>query len=420
MAKKTSGYKLSPQKFFNRIMTIVAIVFLAVLFFKYGYTPASDMIIDNSSATIDVGELQNAINGSSTENVVEEQKKDTTISLCVVGDIMCHNTQYNDAYNSSTDTYDFSHVFSNIADKLQSADLTIGNLETTFAGSERGYSSYPTFNTPDALAVNLRAIGFDVLSTANNHSLDKGFSGLSRTLDVLDENGISHMGTYASEEDSNEILVKDVNGVKIAMLSYTYGTNGIPVPSGKEFCINLIDKDKIKSDLDKAKALEVDLITVNMHWGAEYRLKPTTEQENLADFLFKNGVDLIFGSHPHVLEPMEKRTITLEDGTEKEVFLIYSLGNFVSGQTKEYTNLSVILDLEITKRAEGNITIDKVEYTPIYVDMRSSSADERFKILDIKESIKAYENGDTSISKTLYSKLTSALEKIDKIISGDI
>lgn len=420
MAKKTSGYKLSPQKFFNRIMTIVAIVFLAVLFFKYGYTPASDMIIDNSSATIDVGELQNAINGSSTENVVEEQKKDTTISLCVVGDIMCHNTQYNDAYNSSTDTYDFSHVFSNIADKLQSADLTIGNLETTFAGSERGYSSYPTFNTPDALAVNLRAIGFDVLSTANNHSLDKGFSGLSRTLDVLDENGISHMGTYASEEDSNEILVKDVNGVKIAMLSYTYGTNGIPVPSGKEFCINLIDKDKIKSDLDKAKALEVDLITVNMHWGAEYRLKPTTEQENLADFLFKNGVDLIFGSHPHVLEPMEKRTITLEDGTEKEVFLIYSLGNFVSGQTKEYTNLSVILDLEITKRAEGNITIDKVEYTPIYVDMRSSSADERFKILDIKESIKAYENGDTSISKTLYSKLTSALEKIDKIIAGDI
>lgn len=420
MAKKTSGYKLSPQKFFNRIMTIVAIAFLAVLFFKYGYTPASDMIIDNSSATIDVGELQNAINGSSTENVVEEQKKDTTISLCVVGDIMCHNTQYNDAYNSSTDTYDFSHVFSNIADKLQSADLTIGNLETTFAGSERGYSSYPTFNTPDALAVNLRAIGFDVLSTANNHSLDKGFSGLSRTLDVLDENGISHMGTYASEEDRNEILVKDVNGVKIAMLSYTYGTNGIPVPSGKEFCINLIDKDKIKSHLDKAKALEVDLITVNMHWGAEYRLKPTTEQEDLADFLFKNGVDLIFGSHPHVLEPMEKRTITLEDGTEKEVFLIYSLGNFVSGQTKQYTNLSVILDLEITKHAEGNITIDKVEYTPIYVDMRSSSADERFKILDIKESIKAYENGDTSISKTLYSKLTSALEKIDKIIAGDI
>lgn len=420
MSKKFKGYKLSPQKFFNRIMTIIAIVFLVVLFFKYGYTPASDMIIDNSSATIDLGELQNTINNYNNGNIVTEQKKDTTISLCVVGDIMCHNTQYNDAYNSSTDTYDFSHVFTNIATHLQSADLTIGNLETTFAGSERGYSSYPTFNTPDALAVNLRALGFDVLSTANNHSLDKGFSGLTRTLEVLDENGISHMGTYASEEDSTEILVKDVNGIKIAMLSYTYGTNGIPVPKGKDFCINLIDKDKIKNDLDKAKALNVDLISVNMHWGAEYRLKPTTEQEDLADFLFKNGVDLILGSHAHVLEPMEKRTITLEDGTEKEVFLIYSLGNFVSGQTKEYTNLSIILDLEITKHSEGNITIDNVEYTPIYVDMRSSSTKERFKILDIKESIKAYENGNTGISKTLYNKLTSSLEKIDKIIAGNI
>lgn len=417
MAKKnTGGYKILTTKFFSRIMTLLAIVFLVVLFFKYGYTPASDMIIDNSSTTINVGELQNAINGST----VKEEPKDTSISLCVVGDIMCHNTQYYDAYNASTKTYDFTHVFSNIADQLQRADLTIGNIETTFAGSERGYSNYPTFNSPDELIVNLRAVGFDVLCTANNHSLDTGFSGLSRTLDVLDENDISHMGTYASEEDSQEILVKEVNGIKIAMLAYTYGTNGIPIPKGKDFCVNLIDKEKIKADLDKAKSLEVDLISVNMHWGNEYRLKPTNEQKELADFLFQNGVDLILGSHPHVLEPMEKRTITLEDGTEKEVFLIYSLGNFVSGQTKEYTNLSVILDLKITKHAKGGITIDDVDYTPIYVDMRSASTDERFKILNIRDSIEAYENGDTSISKTLYNKLTSSLVKIDKIMAGDV
>ena len=419
MEHKKTSYKLSAKKLLNRLMTLIAIVFLVVLFFKYGYTPASDMIIDNNTAKIELGELQNAINGTNTSPTVEKPK-DTTISLCVVGDIMCHNTQYMDAYNSSTKLYDFTHVFTNISDRLQKADLTIGNLETTFAGSDRGYSSYPTFNTPDALAVNLRALGFDVLCTANNHSLDKGFSGLSRTLDVLDENGISHMGTYASEEASQEILVKEVNGIKIAMLAYTYGTNGIPIPSGKNFCVNLIDKEKIKADLKKAKELEVDLISVNMHWGAEYRLKPTSEQKELADFLFQNGVDLILGSHPHVLEPMEKRTITLEDGTEKEVFLIYSLGNFVSGQTKQYTNMSIILDLEITKHAEGNISIDKVEYTPIYVDMRSSSADERFKILDIKQSIAAYENGDTNISKTLYNKLKSALETIDKVMVGDI
>ena len=162
-------------------------------------------------------------------------------------------------------------------------------------------------------------------------------------IDVLDENGISHMGTYASEEDSKEILVKDVNGIKIAMLAYTYGTNGIPIPSGKDFCVNLIDKAKIKADLDKAKELDVDLISVNMHWGAEYRLKPTTEQQQLADFLFENGVDLILGSHPHVLQSMEKREVTMPDGSTKQGFVIYSLGNFVSGQVKAYTKQSVIL-----------------------------------------------------------------------------
>ena len=334
---------------------------------------------------------------------------------------MCHDTNYRDAYNSETKTYDFSHVFSNIADKLSSADLTIGNLETTFAGSDRGYSGYPTFNTPDALAANLKNLGFDVLSTANNHSLDKGFSGLTRTIEVLDENGISHMGTYTSEESRNEILVKDVNGIKIAFLAYTYGTNGIPVPSGKDFCVNLINKDQIKADLEKAKSLDVDLISVNMHWGNEYRLKSTTEQEELADFLFENGVDIILGSHPHVLEPMERRTITLEDGTEKDGFLIYSLGNFVSGQTKQYTNHSIILNLKITKHGDdGKITIDDITYTPIYVDNRGSSADERFKILDIKQEIASYDAGDANISKSLYNKLKSALETTDKILAGDI
>ncbi len=419
MSKENKKVRLSPEKRFNRIMTLVAIIFLLVLFFKFGYTPAKDMIIGNSSVQFNISDLQNSIDN--VTDPVEEKPKDITISLAVVGDIMCHDTNYRDAYNSETKTYDFSHVFSNIADKLSSADLTIGNLETTFAGSDRGYSGYPTFNTPDALAANLKNLGFDVLSTANNHSLDKGFSGLTRTIEVLDENGISHMGTYTSEESRNEILVKDVNGIKIAFLAYTYGTNGIPVPSGKDFCVNLINKDQIKADLEKAKSLDVDLISVNMHWGNEYRLKSTTEQEELADFLFENGVDIILGSHPHVLEPMERRTITLEDGTEKDGFLIYSLGNFVSGQTKQYTNHSIILNLKITKHGDdGKITIDDVTYTPIYVDNRGSSADERFKILDIKQEIASYDAGDANISKSLYNKLKSALETTDKILAGDI
>lgn len=416
MAKR----KVSYRKLISRLLTIVSVIFLLVLFFKFGYSPAKDMIIGDSSTQINLSDIQNLINTDNSSTSESEQKKDITISLCAIGDIMCHDTQYKDAYDSTTKTYDFSHVFTNIADELSSADITIGNLETTFAGADRGYSGYPTFNTPDALATNLKSMGIDVLSTANNHSLDKGYSGLTRTLEVLDENQISHMGTYSSEESQNEILVKDVNGIKIAFLSYTYGTNGIPVPSGKDYCINLIDKEQIKTNLNKAKDLNVDLISVSMHWGNEYRLKPTTEQEELADFLFANGVDIILGSHAHVLEPMEKRTVTLEDGTTKDGFVIYSLGNFVSAQNKQYTNHSIILNLQITKHAEGNITIDSYEYTPIYVDNRGASAKERFKILDIKASISAYKNGDTSISKTLYNNLTKALTATEKILAGDI
>ena len=150
------------------------------------------------------------------------------------------------------------------------------------------------------------------------------------------------MGTYQSAEEQEQILIKDVNGIKIAFLSYTYGTNGIPVPKGKEYCVNLIDKTLISKQIKQAKEQEVDLICVSMHWGDEYKLKQNSTQEQLADFLFKEGADIILGSHPHVLEPMEKRTITLEDGTTKDGFVIYSLGNFISGQVIANTKNTII------------------------------------------------------------------------------
>ena len=229
------------------------------------------------------------------------------------------------------------------------------------------------------------------------------------------------MGTYSSEESSKEILIKDVKGIKMAFLAYTYGTNGIPVPTGKDYCINLINKDKIKADVQKAKEAGAELVAVSMHWGEEYRLKPTKDQESLADFLFENGVDLILGSHAHVLERMEKRTITLEDGTTKDGFVIYSLGNFVSGQTKDYTFISIILNLQITKHSEdGTFTIDKVEYTPTYVDRKNTTSNKKFKIWDIKKSITAYDNGELNITKTLYNDLVKSLERADNILAGNV
>ena len=360
------------------------------------------------------------------DSKVEEEEvipEDITINMSVIGDIMCHNSNYNDAYNSDTDTYDFSYVFQDIAKYFENDDITIGNLETTLAGKEIGYSSYPTFNTPEILATDLKELGLDVLATANNHSLDKGYVGIENTITELDNAGISHTGTYNSQESSEQYLVKDVNGINIAFLNYTYGTNGIAIPSGREYCVNLIDRDKIQSDLNNVKALgNVDLICVIIHWGTEYRLTPTDEQEELANFMFENGADIILGGHSHCLEPMEKRTITLEDGTTKDGFIVYSLGNFMSGQNKSYTRQSVILQLQITKKGEtGASTIDKKEYVPIYMyNYSSPKGAHNYKILDIESEIAKYESGDTSIGSSLYSTLKTELGQVEEILGPEI
>lgn len=348
--------------------------------------------------------------------------EDTTIHMTVAGDILCHNTNFWDAYDASTDTYDFSYSFENIKKYFDNADIAIGTLETNFAGKSVGYSNYPLFNSPEALATDLKELGFDILATANNHCLDKGYSGMVSTLAELDKAGIEHMGTYTSEESSYEYLIKDVNGITMAFLNYTYGTNGIPVPKGKEYAVNFINKEKIKSDLDNVKSIGVDVICVNMHWGVEYRLTQTKEQEELADFLFQNGVDLILGSHTHCLEPMEKRTVVLEDGTEKDGFVIYSLGNFMSGQKADNSRQSVILDIQLTKNgADGKISIDQVEYTPIYMfNFYNSRQLGRFRVMDIEAEIANYEAGDTSIGSNMYNTLKKELENVYKVLGDEI
>ena len=363
----------------------------------------------------------NVIQDSSVESeTVEEKIEPINFTMTAIGDTLCHNTQYWDAYNSSTKQYDFSYVYDDIKDYTSSADITIGSLETTFAGEDMGYSNYPVFNSPDSLATGLKDIGVDVISLAGNHALDYGYSGICRTIDVLDNVGISHLGTYKSAEDQNKILIKDVKGVKIAFINYTYGTNGIPVPSDKPYCLNLIDKDLISKQIKQAKEQNVDMIVACMHWGTEYKTSANDEQKELADFLFKSGVDIILGNHPHVLEPMENKTITLDDGSTKDVFVVYALGNFTADQRAEITRDSAILNLDITKDSDGKILINKVSYVPIYMYKNSSAKVHKFKILDIEKSIADYDSGDTSIGSSVYSNLKVQLQKIRDILGDEI
>lgn len=332
----------------------------------------------------------------------------TTATLAVCGDAMSHMPVTNDAWDG--EKYDYVRVMSGAKSRVEAADYAVVNLETTFAGGPK-YSGYPAFNSPDGMAQGLKDLGFDLCLTANNHSLDKGWSGLSRTLDVLDETGLAHVGTSRSQEERDaNLVVADVGGISVAFLGYTYGTNGIPVPKDHPYCINVfntdylsglreLDRDRLAADLEQAKAADADLIAVMIHWGVEYQTKQNAYQEEVADFLFANGADIILGGHSHVPQPMELRA--LEDG--RQGFVCYSLGNFISSQNDEYTDTTAVLTLELTRDNEtGETQVTGYSYAPMYMLDREAGAKPRFQLLDVYEALASGEAGES---------LTRRLEK---------
>ena len=398
--KRIVNYK----KFVTACTVLIIIIFLIV----FGIKKITSKIISKNEN----------IETSANEVIIP---KDKTMNLIAIGDVMCHNTNYQAAYDSSTKTYDFMPAFVNVSKYIEKGDIAIGNLETTITGKEVGYSGYPTFNSPEELGVALKNIGVDVVSTANNHCMDKGTKGVINTLDNLDKIEISHTGTSRSKEEQDKILVKEINGVKIAFIAFTYGTNGIKIPEGKEYLVNLIDKDLIKEQIDLAKQQNPDIICASMHWGIEYAQKQNKNQEELADYLFQNGVDIIIGNHAHVIEPMEKRTITLEDGTEKDVFVVYALGNFISGQIQEHTKSTVILDMNITKKGDtGKISIDSVDYIPVYCYDRGKGVQNRYVLLDVRQEMQDFEEGKGNISQSLYNTLKKELANTEKVLGEPI
>ncbi len=353
--------------------------------------------------------------------------QDSIANIVAIGDTLCHSQNFKDAYDSSTGIYDFSPMFKYVKKYFDDATVAVGNLEATFAGAERGYSGYPTFNTPEGLAVDLKELGLDIMTTANNHALDMGYSGLVSTLNYLDAAGLEHTGRARTQEEQDKILFKDLNGINTAFLSFTYGTNGIPVPEGKEYCVNLIDKEFIKKKIDQAKEEGAELICVSMHWGDEYKTKPNSTQEELAEFLIKNDVQVILGCHPHVLEPIEMKTVNMEDGTTKTGFVIYSMGNFFSAQTYPNTRNTLILNIQVRKDGTTNeISIDNVTYTPIYVydnnlgQNPNANGNDRYELLDIETIIAQYEAGIGNWNQTMYNLAKTELERTKNILGPEI
>ncbi|NLD87743.1 MAG: CapA family protein, partial [Clostridiales bacterium] len=225
------------------------------------------------------------------------------INLCAIGDIMAHDGTIASARRGNT--YDFTAMLQEVSPYMADADYIVGNLETTFAGASKGYTGYPLFNTPEQMANGLRnVLGMDLLSTANNHSLDKGYDGLVSTLKFLEEYGIDHVGTYRSKDEQNTPFITEINGVKVAFLSYTYASNQ-PIPSKRGYCINIIDKSRIKDEAARAKEAGAEYIIVLLHWGVEYQRYASKSQRYLSEWIFENTyTDLIIGNHAHVVAPI--------------------------------------------------------------------------------------------------------------------
>ena len=371
----------------------------------------------------------------------EPEPKPIVSRLMVAGDVMSHMPLTNDCYVKETDSYDYGHVLRDAAQQLALADYAVANLETTLAGGPE-YSGYPRFNSPDGLAYSIRDAGFDLLCTTNNHCLDKGVSGLNRTLDVLDEAGVPHVGTYRTQEERDEnqgIYVADVGGISVAFLAYTYGLNGHRLPKDGPYAANVFNTDYytsvsnpdyelLRADMAAARALDADLIAVIIHWGWEYHTKQNRNQEELARFLVEQGAGLVLGGHPHVLQPYDMVSVTGADGEERQGFVIYSLGNFISNQNfsddrkKDLaTKTTVILDLELTKSPDGNTSLTDVRYTPYYMLHRNGKpVGERRFLVNVSQSIADYESGNSVlIDKKSYNQLLQARELCHEILGGE-
>lgn len=299
------------------------------------------------------------------------------VTLGAIGDILIHSPVYVDAFNGAE--YSFDPMFEPVKPLLEKPDVLTANQESMLGGLELGLSGYPMFNSPHEVASALVHSGVDIVSTANNHSLDKGEKGIQSESAYLDSIGLPHVGSFIDEKDREDLRVITKNGIKIAFLSYTYGTNGISVPTGKDYLVNLIDREIMKNEIHRAKKA-ADVVVMSIHWGMEYQRIPTDEQKDLANFLANEGVDIIFGSHPHVLQPME--WIPTTDG--RKSFVVYSLGNFLSAQYGDYKDIGGLATIDITKHVseKGNtIELSNPVFSPTFV---TSQKYHQFRIVPLE------------------------------------
>lgn len=314
------------------------------------------------------------------------------VRIAIVGDFLMHMPVVNSARTPGTGWYDFKKIFREVGPDLSEPDFTTANLETRLAGPKSGYSGYPRFNTPADLAGDMKDLGIDLVTTANNHSMDRGRQGVLNTLDNLDKAGLNHIGTYRSPEERDSPVYFDINGIRVGFINYTQDTNGLPVPTKAGYMVNIIKRDAMLSEIDRLKKRGCQFIIAVIHSGTEYQRHPNEFQKTVARELFDAGVDVVAGSHPHVIEPLEWQTRNI-GGVERKVLAAYSLGNFISNQRWRYSDCGIILNLNIVKQEDGSPVLEGADYIPVWVDTFEESGLTRYRVLPVSQAIKNYEAG---------------------------
>ena len=351
-------------------------------------------------------EIFSAISADISQTNQNISESDVLIKMSAVGDILCSNEMLEDAYNESTKTYDFSHMFNNVSGFINEADIVMGTMETGIIEGE-----YNEKNAPMEFARAVKNSGVNLVTISHNHSLDNGVNGLKETRENLEKIGFDVVGDKI--EDANAVCIKEVKNTKIAFLTYTCFMDE---DAGKEElnCVNMYSEEQVKSDIEYAKENEAEYICVMIHWGDAISSTVSDEQRKIADFLVENGVNLIIGAHPSVVQPMEVRQN--KDG--ENVFIAYSIGTYISTLSAEEARTELVLNIELRKSGkDGKVYLNKVDYTPIYMLDNGEGAEPRFELIDMKKTATGYmASGSTqTISRETYDNLVEGLNRLNEL-----
>ena len=335
-----------------------------------------------------------------TKKSTESNKESNRLSMVMVGDCLIHRFVYTDALNSDG-TYSFDSMFDEVSPLIKGHDLAFYNQESIIGGKSLGLSAYPRFNSPEEIGDTMVNLGFNLVSLANNHTMDKGEKGVINSVNYWKTKlGVYYTGQALSDEDrENNIKIEEKNGIKYAFLAYTTVTNGLLPPSGKEYLTNIYSKEKAKNDIDIIKD-KVDLIIVSMHWGEEYTTNPNSNQKQVAEELSKMGVNLIIGNHAHSIQPVEMINDTL---------VFYALGNFISAQDTPDKQTGTLITLNINKDLNGKITFNNIKANLLYTYFKGSH---NFKVYPYTK----LNNSLLNNYETYYNKYKSVLTRYGNIV----